>query len=79
MPRYFFHFSDGKRTFTDTKGVELTGLAAARAHAAAQIRDVKATLSETGIQDWAGWKMIAVDANGKTAVEIGFDLKPILK
>ena len=79
MPRYFFHFSDGKRTFTDSKGVELTGLVAARAHATAQIRDVKGTLAETSIQDWSGWKMIVVDASGNTAVAIGFDLKPILK
>ena len=64
MPRYFFHFSDGKRTFTDTKGVELFGLAAARAHAAAQIRDMRVTLSGRSLQDWAGWKIIAVDAKG---------------
>jgi hypothetical protein len=26
MPRYFFHFSDGKHTFTDAAGVELNGI-----------------------------------------------------
>lgn len=77
MPRYFFHFSDGKRQFTDTAGIELSGLAAARAHAMVQVRDLRAALCEPRIQEWAGWKMIVVDANGKVVSEIGFDLKPL--
>lgn len=36
-----FNFSDGLRTFTDAGGIELTGLAAAKAHAIAQVRDLK--------------------------------------
>jgi len=35
MPRYFFHFNDEKRPFTDAAGVELNGIAAARAPAIA--------------------------------------------
>jgi hypothetical protein len=38
MPRYFFHFNDENRPFTDAAGVELNGIAAARAHAIAEIR-----------------------------------------
>ena len=76
MPLYFFHFSDGKRTFTDSTGVELTGIAAVRERATAQIREMKGALSERTLQSWSGWKMIVVNAEGKTVFEIGFGLKP---
>jgi hypothetical protein len=41
MPRYYFHFSDGKRIFTDSIGVELTGIAAARSQVTAQIHEMR--------------------------------------
>jgi hypothetical protein len=74
MPHYFFHFSDGKRTFTDSTGIELTGIAAVRSQATEQIRDMRSALSERTVQDWSGWKMIVVDAKGKRVLEVGFDL-----
>jgi hypothetical protein len=76
MPRYYFHFSDGKRTFTDSIGVELTGIAAARSQVTAQIREMRGTLSERTLQDWSGWTITVADAKGKTLFEIGFDLNP---
>ena len=76
MPRYFFHFSDGKRTFTDSTGIELNGIAAARAHATVQIRDMRAALPGGRLQNWSGWKMIVIDMNGKTLLEVSFDLTP---
>jgi hypothetical protein len=76
MPRYYFHFSDGKRTFTDTTGAEFNGIADARSQATEQIRDMRATLPKGRLQDWAGWTMAVVDAKGKTLLEIGFDLIP---
>jgi hypothetical protein len=74
MPRYYFHFSDGKRTFTDSIGVELTGIAAARSQVIAQIREMRGALSEHPLQDWSGWTMTVVNAEGKTVLEIDFDL-----
>ena len=76
MPRYFFHISRGKHTFTDSAGVELVGIAAARARATTQIRDMRASLPAGSLQDWSGWTMTTVNANGKTLLEIGFDLNP---
>jgi hypothetical protein len=76
VPRYYFHFSDGKRTFSDATGVDLTGIAPARSHAATQIREIRGAISEQNIQDWVDWKMVVVDAGGETVFEIGFDLKP---
>ena len=76
MPRYYFHFSDGKRTFTDSIGVELTGIAAARSQVTAQIREMRGALSKRTLQDWSGWKMIVIDTKGKTVLEVGFDLNP---
>ena len=76
MPRYFFHFSDGKQTFTDAIGVELVNLAQARNNAIAQIRELNDSLSEHRIQEWSSWKMIVIDEKKDTAFEIGFDLTP---
>jgi hypothetical protein len=78
MAKYFFHFSDGKHTFTDAIGVELTGIAGARTQASQQIREMRHSMSEQGILDWSIWKMTVVDLGGKTVFEIGFDLKPIV-
>lgn len=49
VPRCFFHFSDGKRRFSDTEGHVLNGMAAARAQAIAQVRDLKAAMCDPGI------------------------------
>ena len=76
MPRFFFHFGDGKRTFTDSIGVELMGIAAAREHARAQIHEMKTGMSELTFQNWSGWKMIVIDAKGQEVFEVGFGLKP---
>jgi hypothetical protein len=74
MPRYFFHISRGKHTFTDSAGVELAGIEAARTHATTKIRDMRASLAAGCLQDWSGWTMTVGDAKGKTVLEIGFDL-----
>lgn len=77
MPRYFFHFSDGRFTFTDSTGVEFAGAAAVRAHTTRQIRELKGALSERQIMDWSGWKMIVANTEGKTIFEAGFDLNRV--
>jgi len=76
MPRYFFHFTDGRRTFTDAAGVELPGIAAMRQHAVAQIRELRAAMSEPKLQNWSSWKIIADDGTGDSVYEIGFDQAP---
>jgi hypothetical protein len=76
MPRYYFHFSDGDRQFSDSSGQELSGIAAARAHATKHMRELKMAMSDSQIQDLSGWSMTVVDGLGKTVLEIGFDLKP---
>ncbi len=76
MPRYFFHFSDGKRQFTDTSGHELSGMVAARAHATKHVRELTATMCDPHIVDLSGWSMTVADANGKIVFDVGFDLKP---
>jgi hypothetical protein len=76
VPRYFFHFSDGKRQFTDDTGEELSGMAAARAHATRHVRNLKAAMCAPNIQDLAGWTMTVVDAGGKPVIELSFDRKP---
>jgi Domain of unknown function (DUF6894) len=58
VPRYYFHFSDGKRQFTDGSGVELNGMAAARAYAAKQVRELRVAMCHPHIQDLSGWSML---------------------
>ncbi len=76
MPRYFFHFSDGQRDFSDGVGHDCQGLAAARQHAVTQVRELKAAMCDPHIQDLSGWTMTVADRNGRSVFEIGFDLKP---
>jgi hypothetical protein len=76
MPRYYFNFSDGECIFTDAIGVELVGIAAVRKRVIKQVRDLKGSQSQHHIQDWSDWKMIVIDAKGKTVLEVGFDLAP---
>jgi hypothetical protein len=76
VPKYFFHFSDGEREFTDDAGQELSGIAAARDYAAGHVREIKAAMTDTQIHDFSGWSMTVADALGKTVFEIGFDLRP---
>ena len=75
MPRYYFHFSDGKRRFTDGAGRELSGMAAARAHASEQVRELKAAMCDPYIQDLSGWTLTVADAAGKIVFETQFDSK----
>lgn len=79
MPLYFFHFSDGKRMFSDDSGQEFRGLAAARRHAVEQVRELKAAMCDPHIQDLSGWTMTVANRNGEAVFEIGFDMKPLPK
>lgn len=75
VPRYYFHFSDGKRQFTDTSGVELSGMQAARTHATKHMRELKTAMCHPVIQDLSAWTMTVEDANGKTVCDLSFDRK----
>ena len=75
VPRYFFHFSDGKRQFSDTAGVELSGMRAARVHANNHVRELKEAMCHPGIQDLSGWTMSVTDAQGRTVCDLSFSQK----
>jgi hypothetical protein len=51
-------------------------MAAAREHATKQVRELKAAMCNSIIQDLSDWTMTVVDANGKSVSTIGLDLKP---
>ena len=76
MARYFFHFSDGQRIFSDDEGQEFHGLAAARRHAVTQVRELKAAMCNRNVHDLSSWTMTVSDLNNETVFKIGFDLKP---
>lgn len=73
MPRYFFHFSDGIRRFSDATGQDLSGIGAARRHAVAQVRELKIAMCHPGIQDLSGWTMIVTDQDDRTVFEVAFN------
>ena len=75
MPRYYFHFSDGKRQFSDSSGVDLSGMSAARANATRQVREIKAAMCHPHVQDLSAWSMTVLDAKKTPVFTIGFDLK----
>jgi hypothetical protein len=77
VPRFYFHFSDGKRQFSDSSGIDLSGLSAARGHATEQVRELKAAMCDPHIQDVSGWTMTVANGKGQSVFEIGFDLKPL--
>jgi hypothetical protein len=76
VPRYFFHFSDGQRLFSDGEGRELDGMASARQYAVAHVRGLKLAMCDSHIQDLSGWTMTVAHADGRKVFEIGFDLRP---
>jgi len=76
VPRFYFHFSDGSRQFSDDSGLELSGLRDARAHATNQVRELKAAMCDPYVQDLSGWSMSVADGRGRTVFVLGFDLKP---
>jgi hypothetical protein len=76
VPRYYFHFTDGERQFSDDEGHELAGLGAARAHATEHVRELKAAMCAPAIRDLSGWSMTVTDARGRAVFVLGFDLKP---
>ena len=76
MPRFFFHLTDGKRTFTDANGVELKNIAAARRHLVSHIRELRGTLSDKGIYKWSEWTVVVEDENKKMHQKMGLDLVP---
>ena len=59
MPRYYFHFTDGKQVLNNHKGIDLPGNAAAREDAVALTRDLKHgwwCCSSTGSVRIAGYR-----------------------
>lgn len=75
LPRYFFHFSDGKRQFSDSSGVELSGMAAARANATRQVRELKVAMCHPNVQDLSTWTMTVTDAKKRPIFKLPFDNK----
>ena len=61
---FFFHLTDGKKTLSNHKGVDLPGDAAARLDAVALARDLKHGAALPG-WDWTGWFVAIVDQHGR--------------
>src|SRR5690349_20896780 len=78
MQRYYFHFTDGAHWFTDSSGLELAGLRAARLHALKDVRALKSALCERNAHDFSEWIMAVADASGRAVFALGFDLRPRL-
>jgi hypothetical protein len=67
MPRYFFHISDGRRTYPDPLGIALPSLEAAKAHA----RQDAQALSESWMAlSQADWRLMVADESGAELLSI---------
>lgn len=62
---------------TGRRVVNSHGLAAARAHAVRQVRELTVAICRPQIQDLSGWSMIVVDGAGRAEFAIGFDRQPL--
>jgi hypothetical protein len=69
MPRFYFHLTDGKKTLSNHKGVDLPGDGAARLDAVALARDLKNGAALPG-WDWTGWFVAIVDQHGRKVDEV---------
>jgi hypothetical protein len=69
MPRFYFHLTDGKKTLSNHKGVDLPGDAAARLDAVALAHDLRDGGALPG-WDWAGWFVAIVDDHGRKVDEV---------
>jgi hypothetical protein len=68
MDRVFFHISSPDELIPDTKGGEISDLAAAHRHAMLLIHKM-VLLDEL---DWRGWSIKVTDANGRSVLSVLF-------
>jgi len=75
MPRYFFnlrHRSGPDGLAVDPEGDELANVAAARAHALAQARDMIARTRTDIVRDWMVCAFEIVDEDGRPVLMVPF-------
>lgn len=65
MPRYFFHFSDGRRLFTDRVGSEFRSLLDVRKNAKADARNLREALNREPIKELLNYKVVVSDQVGR--------------
>mgnify|MGYP006928387253 CR=1 FL=1 len=73
MPRFYYHITDGTRTFTDANGVDLEGIGAARRHLISHIRELRGCLSESGMHNWSELTVVVSNARQEMVQEMGLD------
>ncbi len=67
MPRYNFHFTDGKHVCPDTYGLELVDDESARKEAELAACDL---WEDPGEGDWSGWTIEVMDEKGRRVTSI---------
>jgi len=75
MARYYFHIIAGELGLVpDTQGAEFTDLAAAHQRA---VRIMYAAFNSVDdVQDWSGWRIKVVNANGRSVLTVLFRSGP---
>jgi len=78
MARYYFHITAGQLgLIPDTQGAEFTDLAAAHQRA---VRIMYAAFdSVDDVQDWSGWRVKVVDADGRSVLTVLFRSGPTMR
>ena len=66
MPRFFFNLTDGKRTFDDPEGTELSDVASARDEAILSARELLKLRSRPGLPKWSSWSIcVEIEEGGQ--------------
>jgi hypothetical protein len=79
MPMHvFFNLVNGTESIGDEEGVEAANLDDARSQALATIREIRAN-DPASSRDWVGWRLEAVDQNGRLllAIDLDADTRPL--
>ena len=76
MPKFFYHITDGDRTFSDANGVELKNIEEARRHLVSYIYELKSFLYEKKIYEWADWAVVLKNNKDETIEITPFNLVP---
>jgi hypothetical protein len=70
LPRFFFHMTDGERTFTDAIGIELESLVAARRHITFNIGELRSALYKNGVRNLSEWAVIIFNEKNEILQEV---------
>jgi hypothetical protein len=72
MPRYYFNFVHGKRTYKDENGKEYSDITSVNTEASAAARRLMKRSSPRSRPNWSNWIVLVLDAKGEEVMRTAF-------